>query len=402
MHSMAAFEKVMKQTIDSGEAPGVVAILSDAHNILYETAYGRRSVAASDAMTPNTIFWSASMTKAVVSAGAMQLVEQGKVQLDEPVGKFLPALVSPQVLQSFADNAAPHLRPAKQPITLRHLLTHTAGFAYDTWNGNMLRYMKENNFLSLLHARKRDLLLPLVGDPGSHWRYGIGIDWAGQLIEAISGLTSRDYLRDNLLGPIGMNDTDFIISPSHRRRLARVHQRRSDGSLEPIEHEVSQTPEFHMGGGGLYGSARDYAAFLRMLLNGGKTSDGTQVLQQTTVDMMGQNHIGELEAGQLKSYVPDASKDINFFPGMSQKWGLSFLINTETAPTGRSAGSLTWAGLANTFFWIDRKEGIGGVFMTQVLPFGDPAILRLYESFERDSYQLTTAQRRQGESAAQS
>jgi methyl acetate hydrolase len=152
MHSMAAFEKVMKQTIDSDEAPGLVAILSDAHNALYEVAYGRRSVAASDAMTPDTIFWLASMSKAIVSAGAMQLVEQGKVQLDEPVGKFLPALASPQVLQGFADNGAPQLRPAKQPITLRRLLTHTAGFAFDTWNGDMLRYLKENNFSSLLHA----------------------------------------------------------------------------------------------------------------------------------------------------------------------------------------------------------------------------------------------------------
>jgi methyl acetate hydrolase len=330
MDAISAFDAAVKQRVDAGEVPGVAAILFDTGGNRYEAAHGRRSVATNAPMEMDTIFWFASMTKAIVSAAAMQLVEQNRVQLDEPVAKYLPALGAPKVLEGFDADGAPRLRPATRAITPRLLLNHTAGFSYDTWDATISRYMRENDFLSLLNARKRDLLLPLVSEPGEAWNYGINIDWVGQLIEAVSGLSLRDYLRRNILDPIGMHNTDFIISASGYERLARVCQRQADGSFREIEHQVSQTPEFYMGGGGLYGTARDYAAFLQTLLNGGVSGNGRRVLKSDTVALMGQNHVGDLEAGRLKSVFPETSADIDFFPGMSQKWGLSFLINTET------------------------------------------------------------------------
>jgi methyl acetate hydrolase len=214
-------------------------------------------------MEMDTIFWFASMIKAIVSAAAMQLVEQNRIQLDEPVARYLPALGAPKVLEGFDRDGAPRLRPATRPITPRLLLNHTAGFSYDTWDATISRYMRENDFLSLLNARKRDLLLPLVSEPGEAWNYGINIDWVGQLIEAVSGLSLRDYLRSNIFDPIGMLDTDFIISASGYERLARVCQRQPDGSFREIEHEVSQTPEFYMGGGGSTGPLKTMPHFCR-------------------------------------------------------------------------------------------------------------------------------------------
>jgi CubicO group peptidase (beta-lactamase class C family) len=183
-----------------------------------------------------------------------------------------------------------------------------------------------------------------------------------------------------------MTDTGFIIGPERRRRLARVHQRHPDGTLEPIDHEIEQEPEFYMGGGGLYGTAGDYATFIQMMLNEGRSRDGVQVLKPETVKLMGENSIGDIKAGVLTSVLPKLANHTDFFPGMDQKWGLSFLINTEDAPEGRSAGSMSWAGLANTYFWIDPKQKIGGVIMTQILPFGDPIMLKLYAQFERAIY----------------
>ena len=182
-----------------------------------------------------------------------------------------------------------------------------------------------------------------------------------------------------------MDDTSFKLSPSQRARLATVHQRDGAGALAPIEFGLPEEPEFHMGGGGLYGTARDYLAFARMIMLVG-TLNGRQVLKPDTVATMAQSHIGPVEIGVLKTAIPSLSHDVELFPGMSKKWGLSFLINTEACATGRSAGSLAWAGLANTYFWIDRTRQVCGVFLSQVLPFYDPTAIDLFGKFEADVY----------------
>jgi methyl acetate hydrolase len=380
-----AIDRMLRRATESGEIPGVVAIAIAGGETIYEGAYGVRSLRTGEPMTLDTVFWYASMTKALVAAGAMQLVERGLVDLDEPIGRFVPELASPQVIERYESGRAV-LRPAKRPITLRQLLTHTSGFGSDIWSEPTFRFMQTNNLPPFIEARRETLMQPLVTDPGERWEYGLSIDWAGQVIEALSGQTLEAYLVEQLFTPLGMRDTAFVMGASQRARRADVHQRRADGVLETLDLQVSQAPEFFMGGGGLYGGARDYRAFLEMILNDGRSADGAPVLKPETVSLMSRNNIGELSVGDMRSVIPEASHDANFFPDMDQKWGLSFLINTQDTPTGRSAGSLSWAGLANSYYWVDRKRGVCGILMSQILPFFDPSVLKLYDAFEREVY----------------
>jgi CubicO group peptidase (beta-lactamase class C family) len=379
-------DRLLKEAADSRSVPGVIAVAVDRSGATYEGSAGVRDLSTRVPMTVDSVLWYASMTKALVSTGAMQLVEQGRVDLDEPVARVVPGLKNPTVLEGYGADGKPKLRPARRPITLRHLLTHTAGFGYDIWNADVLRYMRENDIPLLVDCKLSSLDQPLACEPGERWEYGISIDWVGQVIETLSGKSLHDYLAEHLFKPLGMTDATFLIRPEQRKRLATVHQRDPNRSLRPIKHEISQEPEFFMGGGGIYGTARDYGAYVQMLLNDGRSRDGVQVLRPETVRLMGENSIGDIKAGVLKPVLPELSCDVDFFPGIPQKWGLGFLINMEDAPAGRSAGSLTWAGLANTYFWVDRKKGVGGVIMTQILPFADPITLKLYDAFERKVY----------------
>jgi methyl acetate hydrolase len=385
-----SIDQALRQATDAQEVPGVVAMAVTDKRTLYEGTFGKRNLSQGADMTPDTVFWIASMTKAVTSTAAMQLVEQGKLQLDEPIGTLLPELASPQVLEGFDDKGTPRLRPAKQPITLRHLLTHTAGFAYDVWNAPLGQYMKYAGIPRIGTCKNDALRTPLVSDPGERWEYGISIDWVGKAVEAVSGQSLEVYFREHIFAPLGMNDTSFILSPGQRTRLVSMHLRKADGALEPIQFEMPQNPEFFMGGGGLYSTARDYLAFEQMLLHGGRFNDAL-VLRSETVALMSQNHIGHLTAGIMKTAMPTASNDVNFFPGMDQKWGLSFLINTQPGPAGRSAGSLAWAGAANTYFWIDPTKRVAGVILMQLRPFADDRAVKLYAQFESGVYRALQA-----------
>jgi methyl acetate hydrolase len=381
-------DRVLDDLVKSGAAPGVVAMVVNDQGPLYSGAAGTKGVGRSEPMTVDTIFWYASMTKALVAAGAMQLVEQGRLKLDEPASNVLPELAEVKVLDGFEADGSPKLRPAKRPITPRQLLTHTAGYGYNWANGAILRYIEKNDLPDLIHCKRRSLDQPLLSDPGDAWEYGISIDWIGQLIEAVSGHSLRDYLRKSLFDPLGMDHTDFIQTPEQKARRATVHQKHPDGTMVPIpDHEVAQDPEFFMGGGGLCGLPADYAAFMQMMLAGGRSKSGGVVLKPETVALMGQNHIAPLEAGVIKIAMPNLSHDVDFFPGQRQGWGLSFLINLERSAEGRSPGSLSWGGLANTYFWIDPTLKVGGLMMAQVIPFADPAILRALRAFERAIYE---------------
>jgi CubicO group peptidase (beta-lactamase class C family) len=381
-------DRILDDLVQSGEAPGVAAMVVNERGPFYHGAAGTKGVGRSEPMTVDTIFWYASMTKALVAAGAMQLVEQGRLKLDEPASKILPELASAQVLEGFDADGAPKLRPARRPITARHLFSHTSGFGYNWANGVILRYLENNDLPDLIHCKRRSLDQPLLADPGDRWEYGISIDWIGQMIEAVSGRSLRDYMRENFFDPLGMEDTDFIQTETQKQRRATVHQKELDGTIVPIVgHEVEQKPEFFMGGGGLCGTPTDYAAFVEMMLAGGKSKTGEAVLRPETVAVMGQNHIAPLDAGVIKAVMPDMSHDVDFFPGQRQGWGLSFLINLERSAEGRSPGSLSWGGLANTYFWIDPTARVGGLLMTQIIPFADPAVLGAYRAFERAVYE---------------
>jgi CubicO group peptidase (beta-lactamase class C family) len=297
----------------------------------------------------------------------------------------LPELGSIQVLEGFDDAGQPRLRAPRRPITLRHLLTHTAGFTYDIWNADMIRYQECQSLPGIVECKNLTLQTPLVFDPGERWEYGINIDWVGKMVEHVSGQSLEEYFREHIFGPLGMRDTGFIVGPDQRARLASMHVRLPDGSLQAIEFMLTQEPEFFMGGGGLYSTGPDYLRFLRMLLGGGEL-DGQRVLKRETVEHMGTNQIGDLLVGPLKTAIPSSSNDAEFFPGMPKKWGLGYMLTTEAAPTGRSAGSLTWAGLANTYYWIDPARRLTGMILTQILPFADPTVLGLAEQFERAIY----------------
>ncbi|MBV8746583.1 MAG: beta-lactamase family protein, partial [Xanthobacteraceae bacterium] len=255
---LAQIDAVLRNATDAKEVPGVVAMAATDNGILYEGVFGTRDLGKGPAMTRDTVFRIASMTKAVTSVAAMQLVEQGKLKLNEPVPDIDSALSSPQVLEGFDASGAPRLRPAKRPITLRHLLTHTAGFTYEVWDGNTQRYVKTTGMPSTQSGKLAALRTPLAFDPGDRWLYGVNIDWAGRIVEATSGQPLDVYFREHILGPLGMNDTGFVSTPEQRARQVSVHQRKSDGSLEPQPLETPFTPEYYAGGGGLYSTAPDY------------------------------------------------------------------------------------------------------------------------------------------------
>jgi methyl acetate hydrolase len=381
----AKIDAVLNGAVSAGNVPGVVALAADDKGVVYEGAFGKRNLATGTAMTPDTLFWIASMTKAITSVAAMQMVEQGKLSLDKPISDIVFELSAAQVLEGFDASGKPKLRPPKRPITLRQLLTHTAGFSYPLWNQDIIRYMKATNTPDIGTCKLDALKLPMIADPGEKWNYGINIDWAGKAVERVSGLSLDGYMRERIFTPLGMKDTVFILKPDQQARLATVHSRGADGQLKPIEFGMPQAPEFFMGGGALYSTGHDYLTFLRMLLAGGKLN-GAQILKPETVALINRNNMGDLNVTVLKTAEPDLTNDAEFFPGMPKKWGLAYMINTQDVPGRRSAGSLAWAGLANTYYWLDPKKKVTGVILTQILPFADQKALDLLADFETAVY----------------
>lgn len=378
--------EVLQRGVDQGDVPGVIAMATTPGGTIYEGAFGKRMLTEDTPMSLDTVVWIASMTKALTGTAAMQMVEQGKLKLGTPASDVFAPLKDTKVLVGWADGK-PITRPPKRPITLQHLLTHTAGFAYELWSPDIQQYQKAMNIPGIGSCQNAALTTPLMFDPGDRWEYGINIDFAGKMVETVSGKTLGAYLQENVFAPLGMDSTAFHITPEMRSRLAKVHQRSAtDGALAPIEFEMTQEPEFEMGGGGLYSTAGDYLKFVRMMMNGGK-GNGNQVLKPETVALMSKNAMGSTKVGMLRTAIPNLTNDAEFFPGMPKNWGLSFMINEVTAPTGRSAGSLAWAGLANTYYWIDQRKGLAGVYMTQVLPFADEKALPLFYAFEKSVYQ---------------
>src|SRR5262245_30756373 len=361
----AQIDAVLRQAADTKEVPGVVAMASTDKGVLYEGAYGLRAIDQSPAMTLDTVFRIASMTKAITSVAAMQLVEQGKLKLEEPVPNIDPGLGSPQVLERFDDAGVAKLRPAKRPITLRHLLTHTAGFSYDVWHASTGRSVKAANAPARATGKLASIRTPLSFDPGDKWEYGVNTDWAGRLVEVISGRSLDVYFREKIFMPLGMKDSGYLVSEEQRSRQARVHARQADGTLVPQEWEPAPpaNPEFWSGGGPLYSTARDYLTFLQMLLNGGATN-GVRLLKPETVALMGQNHTGSIPVGIMKSENRALSNDVDFFPGAEIRWGLGYMLNMQPGPSGRSAGTVSWGGIFNTYYWLDPSKRVTGLIMT--------------------------------------
>lgn len=381
-------DTVLSDAVENGDVPHAAGVVTNASNLLYQGQVGPRRLGENTLLQKDTVYWIHSMTKPLTTACVMQLVEQGRINLNDDCGKIIPALDTPNVLEGFDSDGRPKLRPACGEITLRRLLTHTAGFVYDNWNPDQRDWMNYTGTERSDFYNDATKCPPLGYDPGTCWEYGISIDWAGKVLEAITGQTLEVYLRTNLLEPLGMSSTGFMLTDDIRNRLSGVHFRDTQGFIHAADIDVpeDQDPQDFTGGGQLYGSAGDYARFMRMILNKGEL-DGIRVLNRDTVQLMGENHIGDIQVGPMPAAIPENTYPFELYPGLDKRWGLSFMINMEDIPGRRRAGSLAWGGLRNTYFWIDPASGLGAALFTQMLPFVDPKTLTLLDKFEQAIYE---------------
>jgi CubicO group peptidase (beta-lactamase class C family) len=368
-------EPVLRSSLERRKIPAVTAMAGTASAITYSGAFGTHDSVSNLPVALDSIFAIASMTKAITSVGAMQLVEQGKMTLDEPASKHLPELATLQILDGFDGAGKPILRPAATPVTLRQLLTHTSGFAYDTWHEAMFKFA----------ASGGDATHVLAFAPGTKWQYGPSTFWAGRLVEAVSGMDLEKYLQKNVLGPLGMRDTSFIFPQEKYERLVGRYQREPNGSWTPAPRSMPTPPTVYHGDGGLYSTAPDYLKFTQMILRHG-AAPGGRLLKSKTVAQMSANGTGHIPAGRLKTFRPTLSSNVDFHPGHDDRYTLGFLMNPDAVPGARSAGSLAWAGIYNTYYWIDPRRNICGVIMMQFLPFADTEAVGLLNDFQHAVY----------------
>jgi len=381
-------DQVLQAALGPKKLPGLVAMAADAKGIIYQRAAGERDSLQHLPMAVDSIFRIASMTKAVASVAVMQLVESGRVKLDEPAASYLPELAQLQVLEEFdAGTKKAKLRAPKTPPTIRQLLTHTSGFAYEFFDAKLGGYVATGAVPSAAQGDDGFLKAPLMFDPGSRWEYGISTDWLGRLVEKVSGQSLEDYFHQNIFDPLGMTDTFFNVPPEKQPRVVAVYLRQPDGSfVEPPQRPITPV-KFFSGGGGLYSTAGDYLKFERMLLAGGKLGD-KRILRSNSVAQMTRNQIGDLNLVELTSLLPQLAKNPIRIPGSLDTFGLGFGINTKPVDGARSAGSLSWAGIYSTYFWIDPPRKTCGVILMQLLPFGDDVAVSTAEQFERALYAI--------------
>ena len=375
----ARLNQSLKAAVDRGDVPGVVVIAADRNRIIYQGAFGYRDKGHRVPMTTDTIFRIASMTKAVTSAAVLQLVEQGRVKLDDPADKFLPAFRHLQVVDSFsATTGAYTLHAAKRPPTVRELLTHTSGLAYNFVSATVRDFKPRNG--DTFDAG------PLIFDPGQRWYYGPSTWWLGKLVEAASGKTLEAYVHDSIARPLGMRDTGFNVPPQDQSRVSTLSTREHGVLVEQPPAPIPVVAEFR-GDGGLFSTALDYIHFEQMVLNDGQLN-GARIVSPKTIEAMTTNQIGAMGVPALKTAMPERSNDFTFVDDGRDKWSLAFLITSREMPGRRSAGSLSWGGIDNTYYWIDQRRGVAGVIMMQFLPFADAKALSVYDTFERGTYEI--------------
>lgn len=371
---------MFEQAFANANLPGVVGMIVDRDGVRFSSALGVTDTESNRPVAEDTPFQIASMTKALASVAAMQQVEAGWLDLDAPIGDLVPDLANAQVLTGFDADGKPQLRPAARPVTLRHLLTHTAGLGYFFIHPEVLQYFSAVGMPA--PGSLDSIRMPLMFDPGERWEYSVGIDWAGLAVEAATGEKLGDYMAEHVFAPLGMTGTGFYDALPEG--AAQVHVRDESGALK-VQPMFLGGGEYHNAGGGLIGTAPDYARFVRAMLRGGEL-DGKRVLKQETVAEMARNQIGPLRAGAMGTSMPHLAQPYDTFPDQHTGWGLGFLINPEQGPNGRAPGSLAWAGLFNSYYWIDPQSGVGGVMMSQLSPFGDPGALATFGALEQMAY----------------
>ena len=376
----ASLDRQLREAVASHAAPGLVAVACDRRGVIFRGAFGVAESATGRPMTLDAIFHIASMTKPVTAVAAMQLIEEHRLALEDHAAKYLPELANPMVLESFdSATGAYRLRAAASPITVRQLFTHTSGLGYPF----------TSRWLHLFKPRPGagNPIGPLLFDPGRAWHYGTSTDYLGRIIEKISGEGLDTYFHRRIFAPLGMKDTGFNVPAEKHVRLVSRHGRNDDGSFTERARQAPGVTQTFDGGGGLYSTADDYMRFLQMLLGAGEFS-GTRILSQRSVALMSENQIGALWVRRMESVQPEKSHDFTFVDEGYDKWGLGFLISGRSSVGMRAAGSISWGGVFNTYFWVDPKRGVAGVVLMQFAPFADPGALRVYDAFERGTYAL--------------
>ena len=376
-------DEILKTAVDSGAVPCVVALAADDNGVVYEGAAGSRTPEGGDPVTPDTMLRLASMTKMVATVAALQQVERGTLDLDAPVDGYRSEFADVAVLEGF-DGDAPRLRPPATRATVRQLITHTTGLGYWFFNADIARWEQATGTPNVLSGSNAVFTAPMVADPGTKFEYGINHDWLGKVVEEVSGQSLDKYLDENVLGPLGMDQTTFVMTPEQRADCIPIHVRGDDGSWVATDLDWAQQPDYWSGGHGLYSTPRDYLSFQRMLLGDGELG-GERLLQKQTVKDAFRNQIGHLDVPpQIPTADPSATCDYN--PGPDRKWGLGLLLNQKRVPGMRAPGTGGWSGLFNTYFWVDPASRLTGSMFTQLLPFADPPAFQLYTDYERALY----------------
>ncbi len=377
-------DTALEQGVRDGLTPGVVAMAATRDGVAYAGAFGQRGAEDAAPMTADAVFRLFSMTKAIGSLAALKLVEAGSLDLDAAVADILPEFDAVQVLDGF-DGDAPRLRAPKSRATVRQLATHTSGAVYEFWSADIARYLRATARPSVLAGTKAALHgYPLAFDPGARWDYGVGIDWLGQVVEAVSGQRIDAFCAEQIFAPLGMADTAFECEGPLRDRLVGAQAATPEG-WKPIPLAPPPHPEVYGMGHCLYGTAGDYLRFLRMILNDGAL-DGARVLKPETLRLMTKNQIGALDMTPMRTAIPQISADVDLFPGARMKHSIGFALTLDDIPAKRRAGSMGWAGVLNTHYWVDPASDVAGVIMMQHLPFVDARALSLYDAFERAVY----------------
>jgi methyl acetate hydrolase len=329
-----------------------------------------------------------STTKALTGVCIMQLVEEGKISLTDPAGRYVPELDALQVLDGFDAAGQPRTRPPKRAVTVNDLMLHTSGLCYEFFSDDDLKYRGAKNIPTVVSSSFDSIRTVLLHEPGERWTYGVNIDWLGRIVEQQRGKRLSAVMKERIFEPLGMQEIGFQMSEAMKARRVTIHDRAADGKLTPLPDLVlPDPPPMDMGGHGLYATVGEYMKFIRMVLNDGAGPHG-RVLKAETVQRMARDGLAEmgLSCGGWVTSVPSLSNAGEFFPGLDKGWAYTFMTNRDRTPSGRAPNSLMWAGLANCYFWIDRASGIGGYWASQILPFQDCASYPGFVEFETAVY----------------
>ena len=400
----AILDPIFQGRVDSKKIPGAAAVALDVSgDVLFSKGYG--NVVAGDTsspkVTPQTPAMMWSCTKLVTCVAGMQLIEQGKLNLDDPVEKYVPEIADIKYLDGWNDDDSPKLRKPDKPIKVLNLFTHTSGFSYDFFHPDTLKWRITHNqppVAYVTRSSKEEYTVPLVFEPGARWEYGCNQEWIGFIIEKISGLPLAEYVDKNIIQPLGLKTTGLKLTPEQDKEFFTVHDKNAAGELTPTPLRMVENPEVVAGGHYLYSSTSDYCQFLLTLLNNGThPKTGVKILEKDTVknyvfkDMLPQVGCSGDGVGDVPSIISAATCTGSLLPGVPKGWSLGALINNEAAPNGRNKGSAMWAGLGNCYFWMDQAAGKLGFVVSAILPFFDRDVLYLADALERAVYEKPQA-----------